>query len=229
LQIIIEIRQKMAELTLVIGNKNYSSWSLRPWLFLKQVQVPFQEVRIALYTSTTHAQLAQYSPSGLVPVLIEDEVKIWDSLAICEYIAESYRQGWPEAAIPRSQARSVAAEMHSGFVALRTEMPMNCRVRRSVSPSPACQANIQRILSIWQSCRQTYGKAGPWLFGTFSIADAMYAPVASRFVTYGVPLPKIAEDYVNAIYTHPSMQEWLQAAQEEPEIIPASELGQPAP
>ncbi|NJK29569.1 MAG: glutathione S-transferase family protein [Acaryochloris sp. SU_5_25] len=220
----------MSELTLVIGNKNYSSWSLRPWLFLKQVQVPFQEVRIALYTNTTHAQLAQYSPSGLVPVLIQDEVKIWDSLAICEYIAECYQQGWPEDAIARSQARSVAAEMHSGFVALRSEMPMNCRARRvGVSPSAACQANIQRILSIWQSCRQTYGEAGSWLFGSFSIADAMYAPVASRFVTYGVPLPEIAQEYVNTIYAHPGMQEWLQAAQEEPEIISESELGQPVP
>lgn len=220
----------MTKLTLVIGNKNYSSWSLRAWLFLKQVGVPFTEVRIPLFTKTTQTQLAKYSPSGLVPILIAGETTIWDSLAICEYIAETHQQGWPEQPIARAQARSVAAEMHSGFKALRSEMPMNCRARRvGVTPSTACHANIQRILSVWQSCCQTYGGEGPWLFGKFSIADVMYAPLASRFVTYGVSLPQIAQDYINTIFEHPGMQEWIKAAEVEPEIIQESERGQPAP
>lgn len=218
----------MADLTLVIGNKNYSSWSLRAWLFLKQVGVPFQEVRVPLCTDKTRSQLATYSPSGLVPVLITDEGTIWDSLAICEYGAETHQQGWPQPPAIRAQARAVAAEMHSGFMALRSEMPMNCRVRRTgVEPSKACQANIERILSVWQSCRQTYGKGGPWLFGEFSVADAMYAPVASRFITYGVSLPQFAQDYIHTIFENPHMQEWLQAGETESEMIQASERGQP--
>ncbi|KAI9133185.1 glutathione S-transferase family protein [Acaryochloris sp. CCMEE 5410] len=218
----------MADLTLVIGNKNYSSWSLRAWLFLKQVGVPFQEVRVPLCTDRTRSQLANYSPSGLVPVLITNEGTIWDSLAICEYVAETYQQGWPQPSAIRAHARAVAAEMHSGFMALRSEMPMNCRARRTgVEPSAACQANIDRIVSVWQSCRQTYGEEGPWLFGEFSVADAMYAPVASRFVTYGVSLPQVAQDYIHTIFENPHMREWLQAGETESETIQASERGQP--
>lgn len=220
----------MSELTLVIGNKNYSSWSLRAWLFLQHVGVSFKEVRIPLFMDTTQAQLAKYSPSRLVPILIADKMTIWDSLAICEYIAETHQQGWPESSLSRAQARSVAAEMHSGFMALRSEMPMNCRARRvGVEPSAVCQANIERILSVWESCRRNYSQDGPWLFGKFSIADAMYAPVASRFATYGVSLPQIAQDYISTIFEHPGMQEWLKAAEAEPEIIQESERGQPAP
>ncbi len=218
----------MSDLTLVIGNKNYSSWSLRAWLFLKQVGVVFKEVKVSLLADTMRSQLTNYSPSGLVPVLITDEGTIWDSLAICEYVAETHQQGWPQPPAIRAQARAVSAEMHSGFLALRSEMPMNCRARRiGVEPSVACQANIERILSVWQDCRQTYGEEGPWLFGDFSIADAMYAPVASRFVTYGVSLPPIAQDYIHTIFENPNMQEWLQAGDTESEIIQASERGQP--
>jgi glutathione S-transferase len=187
----------MASLTLAIGNKNYSSWSLPPWLFLKHAGIPFAEIRIPLHTRETRERISQCSPSGRVPVLLDGAVSVWESLAICEYIAERFPEarGWPADPHARAIARSVATEMHAGFAALRAELPMNCRAKRSgVVPSSAARADIERVISIWHTCRETFGQGGPWLFGAFTIADTILAPVALRFHTDGVELPDVAQE-----------------------------------
>ena len=219
----------MSDLTLVIGNKNYSSWSLRGWLFLKHTGAPFLEIRIPLEQADTKARIAQYSPAGRVPILIDGGVTVWDSLAICEYLSETVLggKGWPASVSDRAMARSVSAEMHSGFQALRNELPMNCRARREVAPSPAARADIARILAIWDTCRSKYTAAGPWLFGKFSVADAMYAPVVFRFQTYGVSLTGNAAAYAKTLLGHPAVVEWAAAGQAETEIVPSDEAGTP--
>jgi len=219
----------VSDLTLVIGNKNYSSWSLRGWLFLKHTSAPFREIRIPLEQPDTKTRIAQYSPAGRVPILIDGSVTIWDSLAICEYLSETIlgRKGWPASVSDRAMARSVSAEMHSGFQALRNELPMNCRARRKVTPSPAARADIARILSIWDTCRSKYTAAGPWLFGNFSVADAMYAPVVFRFQTYGISLTGNAAAYAKTLLAHPAVLEWAAAGQAETEIVPSDEAGTP--
>ena len=219
----------MSELTLVIGNKNYSSWSLRAWLFLKHTGAPFREVRIPLDLPDTKARIAQYSPAGRVPVLIDGGLTVWDSMAICEYLSETILAGggWPADVRSRAAARSVSAEMHSGFQALRSELPMNCRARRKVAPSAAARADIERIVSIWEACRSGHAAAGPWLFGRFTIADAMYAPVAFRFQTYGVELGGNAAGYAKTLLEHPAALEWAAAGREEVEVVAADEAGTP--
>jgi glutathione S-transferase len=222
----------MAELTLVIANKSYSSWSLRGWLSLKHAGAPFREVMILLDKPDTRQRILQYSPAGRVPVLIDGDLTVWDSLAICEYLAERFPAcyGWPEDRAARAHARSIAAEMHSGFTALRSELPMNCRGRRAgVVPSRAAQSDIARIVSIWESCRTRFGTGGPWLFGRFSFADAMYAPVAFRLYCYGVPLQGRAAAYQQAIFNHPAVREWVVAAKAETEVVPSDEVGTPIP
>jgi len=212
----------MAKLTLVIGNKNYSSWSLRPWLAMKQFGLDFDEVRIALYTPESTEKIQQYSPSGKVPVLIHDTLTIWETLAICEYLAEQFPtlQWWPEDQTARAIARSVSAEMHSGFQNLRQNMPMNCRARLpGKGMSPEVQKDIDRITAIWQECRQRFGSGGNLLFGEFTIADAMFAPVVSRFLTYDVPLDPVSRAYAEAILALPTMQEWIKAGEAELETI----------
>ncbi|MBD2090876.1 glutathione S-transferase family protein [Microcoleus sp. FACHB-1515] len=208
-------------LILIIGNKNYSSWSLRPWLVLKQSGLEFEEVRIPLDLPDTTEQISAYSPSGRVPALQHDGLTLWESLAICEYIAELApdRHLWPAEAAARAVARAVSAEMHSGFSSLRSQMPVDCRARRPQTATPAVQRDIDRICNLWQTCRQNFGGTGDFLFSSFSIADAMYAPVATRFVTYAVPLPPIAQAYVDALWQLPAMQEWLAAAAAETEVI----------
>ncbi len=220
----------MSDLTLVIANRNYSSWSLRAWLFLKHVGVPFQEIRIPLDQPDTHAQIARYSPSGRVPVLLDGELAVWDSLAICEYVNEAVAgaNGWPADRAERAVARSVSAEMHSGFQALRGELPMNIRARRRVTPTDAARADIRRVLAIWETCRAQYGAGGPWLFGRFSIADAMYAPVVFRFRNYGIELAGEAAAFASAVLAHPAVVEWVAAAEAETEIVPSDEAGEPA-
>lgn len=220
----------MSALTLVIGNKNYSSWSLRPWLFLKHAGIPFAEIRIPLHTRETRERIAQYSLSGRVPVLLDGAVRVWDSLAICEHIAERFPEahGGPAEQQARAIARSVATEMHAGFSALRAELPMNCRARRSgVVPSSTARTDIERVISIWRTRRETFGQEGPWLFGTFTIADAMFAPVALRFLTYGVELPDVAREYVSTVNEHSAIREWIQAARDETEVIEEEERGNP--
>ncbi|MBD2310567.1 glutathione S-transferase family protein [Desertifilum sp. FACHB-1129] len=207
----------MSNLALIIGSKNYSSWSLRPWLALKQAGVEFQEICIPLDTPTTHTEILHYSPTGKVPVLQDGDLTIWESLAICEYIAERYApQLWPQDTPSRAVARAVSCEMHSGFAELRRNMPMNCCARLpGTGRTLKVQANIERISNLWRNCRQTYGQEGVFLFGSFSIADAMFAPVISRFVTYDVVLDDCCQEYIRTLWSLPAMQEWLYEAQAE--------------
>jgi len=216
----------MAPLTLVIGNKNYSSWSLRPWLLLKHLQVPFEEVLIPLDTPTTREDIEKHSPSGRVPVLRHADITVWESLAICEYVAEVTGRGWPQAPAARAVARAVSAEMHSGFTNLRSLWPMNARARnRRTAMTAALEADIGRIDEIWNDCRARFGAAGPWLFGEYSIADAMYAPVVLRFNTYGAAISPAARWYMASVLEDAALQEWLQAAKHETWTNPASEVG----
>ncbi|HCU25251.1 MAG TPA: glutathione S-transferase [Deltaproteobacteria bacterium] len=210
------------KLKLIIGNKNYSSWSLRPWLLLKQVGADFEEVLIPLYQEDSREKILQYSPSGKVPVLINNSLVIWESLAIAEYLAEQFptRRLWPEDAEARAIARSVSSEMHAGFAALRSELPMNVRRRpKSITMSEAAQADTARIQKIWKRCRSLFGAAGPYLFGEFSIADAMFAPVVFRFNRYAVPLENEASTYAETVLELPAIQEWIAAAEAESWVI----------
>lgn len=219
----------MSQLTLIIGNKNYSSWSLRPWLAMQQVGLEFQEIRIVLDTPKTASQLRQYSPAGKVPVLHDGSLIIWDSLAILEHLVDRFPERhwwpWPTDLAARATARSISAEMHSSFVNLRQNMPMNCRASLpGKGMAPGVQADIDRITTIWRDCRQRFGRGGDFLFGAFTIADAMYAPVVSRFTTYGVTLDPICQAYADAIWALPAMQDWLAAAQAETEVIASDEI-----
>jgi glutathione S-transferase len=215
------------DLTLIIGNKNYSSWSLRPWLVLKQAGIPFTETCIPLYVGDWRERVLKHSPSGRVPVLEHGTIKVWDSLAICEYLAERFpeKQLWPADVAARAEARSVSAEMHSGFLALRQNMFMNIRRRMPArGRTPEVAADIERITAMWNDCRRRYAAAGgPFLFGCFSVADAMYAPVVLRFVTYEVPVDGAAGGYLRTLLALPALQEWIAAARAEKESIPQYE------
>ncbi len=216
----------MPDLTLVIGNKNYSSWSLRPWMLLKHLQLPFDEVLIPLDTPEFKEQVEQYGPGGRVPILHHRGHCIWDSLAICEYLAELASRGWPQDRHARSVARSVSAEMHSGFSNLRMEWPMNARARNRRTPmTPGLEEDIDRIDEIWNDCRRRFGAGGPWLFGEYSIADAMYAPVVLRFRTYGAQVSETARWYMATALEDSALQEWVQTAQSEEWKLPANEVG----
>ncbi len=211
---------------LIIGNKNYSSWSLRPWLVMKQCGIRFEEQRIALYTDSAKQEILRHSPSGKVPVLEDGDLVIWDSLAICEYLAERHPDKglWPADAAARSFARSVSAEMHSGFTELRTNMTMNCRGSfPGKGRTPGVAADIGRITEIWNECRRRFGADGPMLFGHFTIADAMYAPVVLRFITYAVETDPAATAYMRTIAALPALQEWCESACTETEILPQFE------
>jgi glutathione S-transferase len=213
----------MPDLTIYLGNKNYSSWSLRPWLVLKHTTVAFNEVVIPLYQPTSKATVLKYSPSGRVPALQHGSLKVWESLAICEYLADAFPafELWPKDPTARAVARAVSAEMHSGFRALRQHLPMNVRSSfpgREITPD--VQADINRVMAIWRDCRTRFGEGhGNFLFGNFTIADAMYAPVATRFRTYRIDLEREADAYCDTIMTLPAMQEWIAAARNEPMIV----------
>lgn len=195
--------------TLVIGDKNLSSWSLRPWLALKQAGLPFDEIKIRIGRPETKAEILRHSPSGKVPCLIDGDIVVWDSLAICEYAAELAPSLWPGDPAARAEARAISAEMHSGFTALRQNMPMNvCASLPGEGLTPESQADIARIIAIWESCRERFAAGGPFLFGAFSIADAMYAPVVWRFDTYAVELPELAAAWRDTMLALPAMQEW---------------------
>jgi glutathione S-transferase len=218
----------MADLTLYIGNKNYSSWSLRPWLVLKEAGLAFDEVLIPLDALNTRTEVLRVSPSGRVPALKHGELTIWDSLAIVEYLAElcPERRLWPEDQAARAVARSISAEMHSSFAGLRAHLPMNIRSsfpNRGVTPE--VQADINRITGIWREQRRKLAEdAGPFLFGPFTVADAMFAPVVSRFRTYRVELDELCQSYADAVWTLPSYKEWQDAAGHEPMIIEYAEF-----
>lgn len=208
--------------TLVIGNKNYSSWSLRGWLLLKQFNINFKEVRLPLYSQTFSEKIKEYSPSGLVPILVTGDQSIWDSLAICEYIAEQHPElnCWPEDVNARAIARSVSNEMHSGFFQIRNNLPMNCRRNRSFEAiTPELANEITRVSEIWRSCRESYASAGDFLFGKFSIADVMYAPVVLRFKSYHIEMGGIEATYMQSLLSLSSMQEWIDGALAEDEVI----------
>jgi len=210
-------------LTLVIGNKNYSSWSLRPWLAMKQAGVPFAEEQILLQRPETERDIRRYSPSGRVPCLIDGALTVFDSLAICEYVNERFANGvlWPLDVSSRAHARSVAAEMHSSFAALRTHMPMDIRARQSDRGATALTRadvalDVARIQEVWTTC---LNEGGPMLFGGFSIADAFYAPVVTRFATYGVKLSPLLAAYSENILMLPAMKQWSAAAAAETETL----------
>lgn len=204
-----------APMTLVIGTKRFSSWSLRPWLAAKMAGVEFDEVLIALRQPDTKAEILKHSPSGKVPCLIHGGLAVWDSLAICEYLAELHPTLWPEGREARAVARAVSAEMHSGFPNLRNVCSMDIgAVTPLAEVPPEVQAEVDRIQALWADCRARFGAkaGGPFLFGRFSIADAMYAPVVSRFTTFAIKMDAVSQTYCDAIWSLPAMQEWKQAA-----------------
>ncbi|MGH7036329.1 MAG: glutathione S-transferase family protein [Stellaceae bacterium] len=211
----------MPEFTIYIGNRNYSSWSLRAWLMLKQTRAAFREVVIPIGRPTTRAEILRHSPSGKVPALAHDAVTVWESLAIGEYLAELYPEAklWPEGQEARAHARALSQEMHAGFLPLRQHFPMNMRSVFERAIIPEIQGDIDRITALWHACRKQFGAGGPFLFGEFTIADAMYAPVVSRFRTFKVPLERETEAYAAAVTAWPAYQEWLAAARNEPMII----------
>lgn len=217
------------QLKLIIGNKNYSSWSLRSWFLLKEAGIDFEEYRIPLDQENSAAEIARFTPAGRVPVLLLEGQAVWDTLAIAETVAERWpeKELWPSDPHARAHARSVSAEMHSGFSTLRDAMPMNCRAMgRKVSLPDALTTDIDRVLDIWADCHRRYRSQGDWLFGRFSVADAMYAPVVLRFRTYGINLPDSASNYPRRLLESEAIQSWLAAAESEVEVIKREEIGQ---
>ena len=218
-----------AGLTLIIGNKNYSSWSMRPWVAMTAFNIPFNEVRILLDRPDTSARIAEYSAAGRVPVLIAGDMTIWDSLAICEYLAEQFpdKHMWPQDVAARALARAIVAEMHSGFAELRTQMSMNIQARLpGRGRTPGAQADIGRICEIWEDCLSRFGHHH-FLFGDFSIADAFYAPVVCRFKTYGVALAPALQAYCDRVLAHPAVAQWVEEAMRETDPTPLHDLELP--
>jgi glutathione S-transferase len=215
----------MAHHVLVIGNKNYSSWSMRPFIGLKAAKIPFEEKLVRMDDPAFSTKVLRVSKSGRVPLLLVDGKPIWDSLAILEYIADLKPSMWPANRMARATARSVCAEMHAGFHGMRGSCPVN--IRRTPKPvvlNDATRKDIARIDEIWTSCRREFGKAGPYLFGKFSLADAMYTPVASRFETYGIKVSKTARDYQKILLNTPAYLEWKEGALKEPWIVQEDEV-----
>ena len=212
---------------LAIGNRTYSSWSLRAWLAAAQTGVAFEERLVLLDTPEFGAQVRAISPAARVPVLIDGDITVWDSLAIIEYLAECFPQAglWPRDRAARAHARAICAEFHSGFADLRGHFPMN--LRRAPAPHPGApnaDKDIARVREIWLECRSRYGGDGPFLFGDFCAADAFYAPVVTRFLTYLLPLGPVERAYADAVMSHPPMQRWRDAAADEPWIVEADEV-----
>ncbi|HJS76559.1 MAG TPA: glutathione S-transferase family protein [Burkholderiales bacterium] len=216
-------------MALVIGNKNYSSWSMRPWVLMREAKIPFEEVPLKFDESGGGLRVAgieRYSAAGKVPVLLIDGEPVWDTLAICETVAELYpaKQLWPQDERARRVARSVCAEMHSGFQALRGAMPMNIRGRYpGKGLNEKSGKDIQRVVAIWSDCRARFGKGGPFLFGAFGIPDAFYAPVVMRFQTYAVEVPPAVRAYCDAIQSLAAVREWCDAARREIEFVAEDE------
>jgi glutathione S-transferase len=216
----------MAGCSLVIGNKNYSSWSMRPWVLMTQLGIAFDEKRLRFNSEEWDAEIARWSPSRLVPVLWRGDQSVWDSLAIMEALNEWHpaKNVWPRDATARAFARSISAEMHSGFRDLRGAMPMNIRASHpGKGMSPAVQANISRIESLWREARERFGAGGPFLFGEFSAADAMYAPVVMRFRTYDVKVEPMTARYCEAVRSSQGVRAWIDAALQESEFVPEDE------
>lgn len=218
---------RMSALMLVVGSRNYSSWSLRPWLLLRHLGLPFTERQFELDTPEFDAEIATISPTRRVPVLLHGAVRVWESLAICEYASElAQGRGWPRDPALRATARAIAAEMHSGFAALRAACPMNARVSgRQVPMTPSLERDVKRIDAIWSGCRRDNGELGPYLFGGFSIADAMFAPVVLRVRSYGLPLSELARRYQETMMSDAHLAEWIEASRLETRVIPHEEVG----
>jgi glutathione S-transferase len=221
----------MAEFTVVIGNKNYSSWSLRGWLMARIAGIDFEEVVIPLDLPETQAAIRKHSPSGRVPVLLHRGLAVWESLAIAEYLNDLKPEAilWPSSAAARAHARAISAEMHAGFAELRNNMPMNIRASYpGKGMTPGVRADIERITGLWRDCRKRFAgafqKDEGFLFGTFGAADAMYAPVVTRLRTYGVKVDSDSDAYCSAVLAHPAMKDWIDAAKHEPWLISAYEL-----
>jgi glutathione S-transferase len=217
---------------LIIGNKNYSSWSFRPWIAMKALGIPFEEVLIPFGTPVGNPEfkgkLAEYTPAGLVPVLIDGDVQVWETLAILEYLAETFpdKHLWPADRKQRAEARALSSEMHAGFSALRGECPVNFRRPvRERALSDGARANVKRIEAMWSGARARYG--GPFLFGNFCAADAMYAPMVARVFTYGIKINRDALAYVEAMMALPAWSEWKAAALKEEWIVPEDEADWP--
>ncbi len=216
----------MTDLGLVIGNKNYSSWSMRPWVALRQAGIPFEEVQLWFDDNGRARGAERYSPTGQVPVLLVEGAPVWDSLAICETAAELFpeKRLWPSDAKARALARSACSEMHSGFRSLRGAMPMNIRAfLPGKGMSEAVGRDIRRVVALWDDCRRRFGAGSPLLFGQFTVADAYFAPVVMRFLTYAVSLPSAAQDYVEAVRNLPAVAEWMAAARRETAFVAADE------
>src|SRR5712691_9666954 len=217
-------------LRLVIGNKNYSSWSMRPWIAMKVAGIPFEEEVISLDAADFKARVGRISGNGKVPALADGNVQVWESLAILEYLAERYPDArlWPADPAPRATARAIAAEMHAGFVPLRRHLPMNMWrpvIRRELTAD--VQANVRRIDALWTDCRTRHGAGGAFLFGAFGAADAMYAPVVARFHTYAVEVGAVARAYMEAVMALPAWREWRTAALAEPWVLAEDEVDWP--
>jgi glutathione S-transferase len=222
----------MTALTLVIGNKNYSSWSMRPWVLMTQLGIAFEEKKLRFHSTEWDAEIARWSPSRLVPVLWRGEQSVWDSLAISEALHEWFPEKsiWPRDAAARAFARCASAEMHSGFRDLRTHMPMNIRASHpGKGMRPEVQANIDRIEKLWSEARTRFGSGGPFLFGAFSAADAMFAPVVMRFRTYAVKLSPEAAAYCEAMLAAPGVRAWIDGALQEKEFVAEDEPYATAP
>jgi glutathione S-transferase len=217
-------------LHLIIGNKNYSSWSLRPWIAMKVADIAFQETVISLEAGDFKQRVMAMSGAGKVPVLVDGDIRVWESLAILEYLAERFPAAelWPRDPGARAHARAISSEMHAGFQSLRRQLPMN--VWRPVIPRQIesdAKADVARIDAIWNECRSRFGTAGPFLYGAFGAADAMYAPVVWRFHTYGIAVSDVARDYMAAIMGLPAWSEWRAAARREPWVLPHDEVDWP--
>ena len=218
-------------LTLVIGNKNYSSWSFRPWIALRVAGIPFEEVVIPLYEPGSKEQILKYSPAGKVPVLIDGDARVWESLAIIDYLAERFPQArlWPADVAARAHARAIAAEMHAGFAPLRRHCPMNMwRTVKARELTPEVAADVRRVEAIVTECRERFGQGGAFLFGAFGAADAMYAPVVARLNTYAIAVGPAAEAYEQAVMALPAWAEWRAGALKEPWIMANAEVDWPA-
>ncbi|ARQ01439.1 glutathione S-transferase family protein [Pseudorhodoplanes sinuspersici] len=214
-------------LKLILGNKNYSSWSLRPWIAMRNAGIPFEEEVIPLYEPGSVERMATYSPTGKVPVLLDGDMVIWESLAILDHIAERFpkAQLWPDDQKARAHARAISAEMHAGFLPLRRHCPMNMRResrKRELTGDVA--ADVRRIERIWTECRECFGDGGPFLFGAFGAADAMYAPIVSRFASYAIGVGAAAEAYMAAVMALPAWVEWRNAGIAEPWVMPGNEV-----
>ncbi len=211
----------MKDIRLVIGNKNYSSWSLCPWLLLNMFDVDFEEIQITLYQDNTAEKLGPYSPSLKVPVLLHKDTTVWDSLAICEYISENLLggAGWPGSPQRKANARSVSAEVHSEFATLKAEWPMNCKASYRLSPSQELENEVARIDAIWSCCRRRFGENGKYLYGRFSIADCMFAPIAISFESYRADLCGDANSYMQSLLDNPFVQKWITLGRREKEHL----------